>query len=150
MNDQPPALSIRNLYKGFDGREVLRGIDIEVEKGKSLVIIGGSGSGKSVLLKCIVGILKPDRGEIFVNGRDVSRQTDADRQYMNRQSGMLFQGSALFDSLRVWENVAFRLLNAERKSRKTARAKAIECLSQVGLAPEVGDLSPAALSGGMQ
>lgn len=150
MTSDTPAISIRNLHKGFDGRDVLRGVDLDVAKGQSLVVIGGSGSGKSVLLKCILGLLKPERGEISVNGRDLTKQSGADRQYMNQQSGMLFQGAALFDSLKVWENVAFRLLNADRKNRKAAKDQAIRCLAEVGLSPEVGELSPAALSGGMQ
>lgn len=151
MSNEPvPAISVRGLHKGFDGNKVLRGIDLDVNKGRSLVVIGGSGSGKSVLLKCIIGLMKPDRGSISIDGRGIAKQTDADRRYMTHKSGMLFQGSALFDSLKVWENVAFRLLNAEKKSRKVAREKAVECLGQVGLAPEVGDLHPAALSGGMQ
>jgi len=144
------TLSVRDLHKSFDGKQVLRGVDFDIDTGRSLVIIGGSGTGKSVLLKCILGLLKPDRGTVEVNGRNIAKQTTADQKYMTGQSGMLFQGSALFDSLRVWENVAFRLLNAEKKSRKVAREKAIDCLTQVGLAPEVADLQPSALSGGMQ
>ncbi|MEO1137770.1 MAG: ATP-binding cassette domain-containing protein, partial [Pseudomonadota bacterium] len=149
-NDTTPAISVRDLRKSFDGNQVLRGIDLDVDQSRSLVVIGGSGSGKSVMLKCIIGLLKPDRGTVTVAGRVISRQSDSDRRFMTEKSGMLFQGSALFDSLKVWENVAFRLLNAEKKSRKAAREKAVECLGQVGLAPEVGDLQPVALSGGMQ
>ncbi len=150
MTETTPAISVRDLHKGFDSNQVLRGVDLDVNTGRSLVVIGGSGTGKSVLLKCIIGLMRPDRGTIEVDGRNISRHTESDRRYMTRMTGMLFQGSALFDSLKVWENVAFRLLNAEKKSRKAAREKAIECLGQVGLSPEVGDLQPAALSGGMQ
>lgn len=150
MNAAKHAISVRDLHKGFDGNQVLRGVDLDVDKGRSLVVIGGSGSGKSVLLKCIIGLLKADRGTVEVGGRNIAKHTDSDRRYMTGMSGMLFQGSALFDSLKVWENVAFRLLNAEKKSRKVAREKAIACLGQVGLAPEVAELQPAALSGGMQ
>ncbi|WP_428409715.1 ABC transporter ATP-binding protein [Hyphococcus sp.] len=146
----PHTICVRDLHKGFDGNQVLRGVDIDVDKGRSLVIIGGSGSGKSVLLKCIIGLMKPDRGTVEVDGRDIARHTDSDRRFMTQRTGMLFQGSALFDSLKVWENIAFRLLNADRKSRKAAREKAIDCLAQVGLAPEIGELQPSALSGGMQ
>ncbi len=103
-----------------------------------------------MLLKCIVGLMKADRGTVEVDGRNIARHTESDRRYMTQRTGMLFQGSALFDSLKVWENIAFRLLNADRKSRKEARAKAVDCLAQVGLAPEIGDLQPSALSGGMQ
>jgi phospholipid/cholesterol/gamma-HCH transport system ATP-binding protein len=150
MSEAKNAISVRDLHKGFDGNQVLRGVDLDVEKGRSLVVIGGSGTGKSVLLKCIIGLMRPDRGSITVEGRNIAKHSDKDRQFMTGRSGMLFQGSALFDSLKVWENVAFRLLNAEKKGRHEAREKAVECLGQVGLAPEVADLQPAALSGGMQ
>ncbi len=150
MSDQKKKISVRGLHKRFESKEVLRGIDLDVDKGKSLVVIGGSGSGKSVLLKCMLGILRADRGAVEIDGRNIVRQTDADRRFMTGQSGMLFQGAALFDSLSVWENIAFRLIYSENKSRKAAREKALECLTQVGLAPEVGNLQPAALSGGMQ
>lgn len=150
MTEATTAISVRDLHKGFDGNQVLRGINLDVGKGRSLVVIGGSGSGKSVLLKCIIGLLRADKGAVEVNGRNITRHTDGDRRFMTRQTGMLFQGSALFDSLKVWENIAFRLLHAEGKPRKAAREKAIECLTQVGLAPEVGDLQPSSLSGGMQ
>ncbi|WP_375203892.1 ABC transporter ATP-binding protein [Hyphococcus sp.] len=150
MSETSHTITVRGLHKGFENNQVLRGVDIDVDKGRSLVIIGGSGSGKSVLLKCIVGLMKADRGTVEVDGRNIARHTESDRRYMTQRTGMLFQGSALFDSLKVWENIAFRLLNADRKSRKEARAKAVDCLAQVGLAPEIGDLQPAALSGGMQ
>jgi phospholipid/cholesterol/gamma-HCH transport system ATP-binding protein len=115
-----------------------------------VVVIGGSGSGKSVLLKCILGLLEADGGSIQVDGVETIGLKSIEREKILRKFGMLFQGSALFDSLRVWENVAFRLIYSERKSNKAARAKAIDCLAQVGLAREVGELSPAELSGGMQ
>ncbi|NOX94846.1 MAG: ATP-binding cassette domain-containing protein [Alphaproteobacteria bacterium] len=150
MSEAKIKISVRGLYKAFGSNQVLRGLDLDVEKGRSLVIIGGSGSGKSVLLKCILGILKPDSGAINVDGRNIARQTASDNRFINGQSGMLFQGAALFDSLPVWENIAFRLIYAQRKSRKAAREKAIDCLAQVGLAPETGELFPAELSGGMQ
>lgn len=143
-------ISVRDLHKSFEDKPVLRGVDLDVAKGRSLVVIGGSGAGKSVLLKCILGLLKPDRGIVEIAGRQIEKQTAADRRYMTKRSGMLFQGSALFDSLLVWENVAFRLLNADKLSRSAARERAQECLSQVGLSPEIGNLQPAALSGGMQ
>lgn len=151
MSETPEhTIKVRDLHKSFDGNQVLRGVDIDVDKGRSLVVIGGSGSGKSVMLKCIIGLMKPDRGVVEVDGRDIARHTENDRRYMTKRTGMLFQGAALFDSLKVWENIAFRLLNSDRQSRKAARDKAIDCLAQVGLSPEIGDLQPAALSGGMQ
>jgi len=143
-------LSIRDLHKSFGDKHILRGVDLDIADGQSLVIIGGSGTGKSVLIKCVLGLLKPDKGVIKVDDRNIARQTEGDRRYITRRSGMLFQGSALFDGLMVWENVAFRLLHAEKTKRKQAREKAVECLAQVGLAPEIGDLVPSELSGGMQ
>jgi len=150
MSDVETKILIRNLHKNFGDHEVLRGIDLDIAQGQSLVVIGGSGSGKSVLLKCVLGLLKADKGTIEIDGRNIVRQSDRDKRLITQQSGMLFQGAALFDSLRVWENVAFRLLYAENNARKTAHEKATECLAQVGLAPEIGDLSPSELSGGMQ
>ncbi len=150
MSEPEAKIEIRGLTKSFGQNHVLRGIDIDVAQGKSLVIIGGSGSGKSVLLKSILGLIKPDRGEIRVDGRNVAKHSEADKRFVAGQTGMLFQGGALFDSLKVWENVAFRLLNAERRPRGASKNKALECLAQVGLAPEVGDLKPSELSGGMQ
>lgn len=150
MSEAKKKIHVRDLKKSFGSNEVLRGVDLDVDDGKSLVIIGGSGSGKSVLIKCLLGVIKPDSGVIDIDGRDISRHTTADQRHMSRKSGMLFQGSALFDSLPVWENIAFRLLYAEKKSRKSAKDRADECLSLVGLAPEVGALSPSELSGGMK
>jgi len=150
MTSEKMKISIRDLHKSFGSNHVLRGVGLDVADGQSLVVIGGSGSGKSVLLKCVLGLIKPDNGAIEIDGANIARQTGGDRRLIADLSGMLFQGGALFDSLKVWENVAFRLVYAEKKPRKLARDKAIDCLAQVGLAPEVGDLSPAELSGGMQ
>lgn len=150
MSGAGTKISIRGLEKSFGDKKVLRGLNLEIADGRSLVLVGLSGSGKSVLLKGILGLIQPDKGEIDIDGVDVLRLSARDRAKRTRQIGMLFQGSALFDSLKVWENVAFRLLYAERKSNRSARAKAIDSLAQVGLAPEVGELSPAELSGGMQ
>ncbi|MEE2692271.1 MAG: ATP-binding cassette domain-containing protein [Pseudomonadota bacterium] len=150
MTNATPKLSIKGLEKSFGAKKVLRGVDLDLDAGRSLVIIGASGTGKSVLLKCILGLLQPDRGSIAIDGADILRLSDSKRAKATRQISMLFQGAALFDSLRVWENVAFRLLYSEGKPNKQARDRAIDCLAQVGLAPEVGDLSPAELSGGMQ
>lgn len=150
MPDDAPKISIRGLEKAFNGKPVLRGLDLDLAQGRSLVIIGMSGTGKSVLLKCVLGVIQPDRGRIAIDGVDILRLSEARRARVTRQIGMLFQGAALFDSLKVWENVAFRLIYGERRPRREAREKAVACLAQVGLAPEVGDLSPAELSGGMQ
>lgn len=143
-------ISLSGLEKSFGAKLVLRGLDLDIGEGRSLVLMGLSGSGKSVLLKCILGLIQPDKGAIEIDGADILRASARERAKRTRQIGMLFQGSALFDSLKVWENVAFRLIYSERRSNRTARAKAIDCLAQVGLAPEVGELSPAELSGGMQ
>jgi len=123
---------------------------LDVMQGESVVIIGGSGTGKSVLLKCILGILTADSGVIEVEGQDVTRLTANDRDDVNRKFGMLFQSAALFDSLPVWENVAFGLMQGRHMGHDEAKAKALETLGQVGLTKEVGELSPAELSGGMQ
>ena len=130
---------------------MLDGVDLDVMTGTSMVVIGGSGSGKSVLLKSILGLIEPDAGTIEIDGRDVLRMGRREREQVNQQIGMLFQAAALFDSLPVWENVAFGLL-AQRShlSREAARQRADDVLRQVGLDPSVGDLSPAELSGGMQ
>ena len=141
-------IELQNVHKSFGSNHVLRGVDVSVNKGKSLVIIGGSGTGKSVTIKCILGLVKPDQGTIFVDGQDVnSRERDA---FLAR-FGMLFQGGALFDSLTIWQNVAFRLLRGRlKKPQDEARAIAIEKLRRVGLKADVADKFPAELSGGMQ
>jgi phospholipid/cholesterol/gamma-HCH transport system ATP-binding protein len=145
-----PKIHIRGLKKAFGFKVVLDGIDLDVGVGESLVVIGGSGTGKSVLIKSVLGILQPDFGSIQVDGEEVVG-IDADgRERINRKFGMLFQGSALFDSLPVWENVAFGLLAQKKVNRARAREIATAKLAQVGLGPEVGLLSPAELSGGMQ
>ncbi len=141
-------ISIAGLHKAFGANRVLQGIDLLLPKGESMVIIGGSGTGKSILLKCILGLVKPDSGQIVVAGEDV---TKADREAFLARFGMLFQGGALFDSLRVWENVAFRLMRgAQKRPKDEARATALEKLRRVGLGPSVADQFPAELSGGMQ
>lgn len=141
-------IDLRDVHKAFGANKVLRGIDLTIPTGESMVIIGGSGTGKSVLLKCILGLVHPDRGTITLDGEDVAT---AARDAFLARFGMLFQGGALFDSLPVWQNVAFRLLRGARKLPKAqAREVAIEKLRRVGLKPEVADLFPAELSGGMQ
>jgi phospholipid/cholesterol/gamma-HCH transport system ATP-binding protein len=143
-------ISLKGVRKSFGPKHVLNGIDIEVGRGRSLVVIGGSGTGKSVMLKCILGILRPDGGEIIVGGENVvGLKGEARDKYLSR-FGMLFQGSALFDSLSVWENVAFGLIQGRGLARAKAKEVAIEKLAQVGLTADVGALYPAELSGGMQ
>jgi len=143
-------VELRGVKKRFGSKVVLDGIDLKIEPGKSLVVIGGSGTGKSVMIKCVLGILRPNAGEIFVDGTDVARLRGTARDTILRKFGMLFQGAALFDSLPVWENVAFGLIQGRGMRRKKARDIAIEKLAKVGLGPEVAALWPAELSGGMQ
>jgi phospholipid/cholesterol/gamma-HCH transport system ATP-binding protein len=148
---QPAAkIRIQGLTKAFGTKAVLAGLDLEVGAGESVVVIGGSGSGKSVLLKCILGILGADGGSIRIDGEEIVGLSGNAWEAVNRKIGMLFQGSALFDSLPVWENVAFGVLARQRVRRKAARELAVAKLAQVGLAADVADLSPAELSGGMQ
>ena len=151
MTEKPPTkILVRGLRKAFGAKRVLDGLDLEVGTGESLVVIGGSGSGKSVLLKCILGLLVVDGGSITVDGDEVIGVSADKREAINRKFGMLFQGSALFDSLPVWENVAFGLLAGKGMDRQRARQVATEKLAQVGLGTDVEMLSPAELSGGMQ
>ena len=145
-----PKIEVRGLYKSFGSNDVLTGVDIEVGKGESVVVIGGSGTGKSVLIKCILGLLIPDEGSIKIDGQEVTGMSAAGRESIMAKFGMLFQGSALFDSLQVWENVAFGLIQGRKMPRSEAREIAHQKLAAVGLGPEVGKLSPAELSGGMQ
>lgn len=141
-------ITLSAVTKTFGQNRVLRGVDLTIPSGQSMVIIGGSGTGKSVLLKCILGLVRPDAGTITLDGQDV---TKGDRDAFLARFGMLFQGGALFDSLRVWENVAFRLMRGPAKRPKQeARDIAVEKLRRVGLKPETADLFPAELSGGMQ
>jgi phospholipid/cholesterol/gamma-HCH transport system ATP-binding protein len=145
-----PKVELRGVKKRFGNKVVLDGLDLTIGRGESLVVIGGSGTGKSVMIKCVLGILKPDAGQIFVDGKDITHLRGGARDEVLRQFGMLFQGAALFDSLTVWENVAFGLIQGRGVARKKARDIAIEKLGKVGLGPEVAMLSPSELSGGMQ
>lgn len=141
-------ITLRKVKKSFGNNAVLRGVDLEVPRATSLVIIGGSGTGKSVLLKCILGLVHPDAGQILLDGQDVAQ---ADREAFLARFGMLFQGGALFDSLPVWQNVAFRLLRGPTKiAPEKARDIAVAKLARVGLEPQVADHFPSELSGGMQ
>ncbi|AWD20818.1 ABC transporter ATP-binding protein [Fuscovulum blasticum] len=145
-------IELRGVHKAFGANRVLQGVDLVIPRGQSMVIIGGSGTGKSVLLKCVLGLVRPDAGSITLDGQDVTRHdSGAERDAFLARFGMLFQGGALFDSMRVWENVAFRLMRgALKRPRAEAREIALEKLRRVGLGPQVADLYPAELSGGMQ
>ena len=150
MSGTVPKIRLRGLRKAFGAKQVLDGVDLDVMPGSSMVILGGSGSGKSVTIKCVLGLITPDSGTVESDGRDVLSRSAREREAVLDRTGMLFQNGALFDSLPVWENVCFKLLAQKRITRAQARDKAAEALADVGLAAAVGDLSPAELSGGMQ
>ncbi len=143
-------VEIKNLVKNFGSKEVLRGINLEVKKGESLVILGGSGSGKSVLIKTIAGLIEPTSGNILIDEKEVGNLGAKQRDKLMEKFGFLFQGGALFDSLSIWENIAFRLLYHKKMPKKQARAIALEKIAAVGLDERVADLYPSELSGGMQ
>jgi len=145
-----PKIQLIGVKKRFGSKVVLDGVDLTIDKQSSLVIIGGSGTGKSVTIKSILGIIRPDEGTILVDGEDVTHMGGAARDRVLRQFGMLFQGAALFDSLPVWENVAFGLIQGRGMARAKARDIAIQKLAKVGLTEDVAYLSPSELSGGMQ
>jgi phospholipid/cholesterol/gamma-HCH transport system ATP-binding protein len=150
MSGTTPKVELRGVKKRFGSKVVLDGIDLSIAPGESLVVIGGSGTGKSVMIKSVLGILRPDAGDIFVDGENVTRLRGRARENYLCKFGMLFQAAALFDSLPVWENVAFALIQGQGMARKKARDIAIEKLAKVGLGSDVANLSPAELSGGMQ
>ena len=131
-NGGATKLKIEGVYKSFGSNHVLNGVDLEIQQGKSLVIIGGSGTGKSVLLKCVLGILNPDKGSIEIDGQETVGLGSKDRDAVMRKFGMLFQGAALFDSLKVWENVAFGLIQGRGMDRRQAHEIAIEKIQAVG------------------
>ena len=143
-------IELNDVRKAFGSKPVLNGVDIAVQRGQSLVVIGGSGTGKSVMLKCILGIIHPDSGSIRIGGEEVVGLSGSQRDKVLSRFGMLFQGAALFDSLSVWQNVAFGLIQGKKMRRREAKEIAITKLGQVGLGAEVGELYPAELSGGMQ
>ncbi|HSK40661.1 MAG TPA: ATP-binding cassette domain-containing protein [Arenibaculum sp.] len=145
-----PKIRLIDVHKAFGSKQVLNGVNLDILSGESVVVIGGSGTGKSVMLKCILGLMAPDRGRIEIDGRDTTHLNGREREALMRRFGMLFQGAALFDSLPVWENVAFGLIQGERMARGKARDLAVEKLAQVGLNEDVAGLFPAELSGGMQ
>ena len=144
-----PKIALRGVRKAFGGTTVLNGLDLDIATGESVVVIGCSGVGKSVMLKCLLGLLRPDGGSVTIDGEEISGNRAA-RDGAMRKIGMLFQNSALFDSLPVWENVAFGLIQARGTERREARAIALETLARVGLGADAADLYPAALSGGMR
>jgi phospholipid/cholesterol/gamma-HCH transport system ATP-binding protein len=146
----PSKIALRGVTKAFGTKQVLRGIDLDVTAGESLVVIGGSGSGKSVLLKCILGLMEPDSGSIKIDGEETANLSDRERTRVMRKFGMLFQGGALFDSLKVWQNVAFGPIQSDGMPPDKARQIAIAKLANVGLGAEIGELFPSELSGGMQ
>ena len=146
----PAKIETRDLHKSFGGKHVLRGVNLTVRRGESLAVIGASGTGKSVLIKNIIGLMQPDSGSILIDGQDVTARAGREREQVTRKFGMLFQGAALFDSLPVWENIAFGLIQVQRVARPEARERAVEAMVQVGLDPDIAGRYPAELSGGMQ
>ncbi|MCF8470985.1 MAG: ATP-binding cassette domain-containing protein [Parvibaculum sp.] len=145
-----PKIELRNVCKAFGKKVILDNLNLSIAEGESVVVIGGSGTGKSVMLKCILGLLKPESGEIFIDGEEITNQHSLVREKILRKTGMLFQYAALFDSLTIWENVAFGLIQAHGMKRKEAKEIAIEKLGLVGLGPDIANKSPAELSIGMQ
>jgi phospholipid/cholesterol/gamma-HCH transport system ATP-binding protein len=145
-----PKIQLIGVKKRFGPKVVLDGVDLAIDRQSSMVVIGGSGTGKSVMIKSVLGIIRPDAGTILVDGEDVTHISGAARERVMKKFGMLFQGSALFDSLPVWENVAFGLIQGHGVARPKARDIAIQKLAKVGLSEDVAFLSPAELSGGMQ
>ncbi len=148
--DIQPKIELTDVYKSFGPKKVLQGVGFKLMPGESLVVIGGSGCGKSVLIKTIIGLMKADKGSIKIDGEETSRLSQTRRNDIMHKFGYLFQGGALFDSLPIWENVAFGLIYAESMPREEAREKALEKIMQVGMGKEIADLFPAELSGGMQ
>ncbi len=141
-----PKISLRGVSKAFGPKQVLNGVDLDIASAESMVVIGGSGTGKSVMIKCILGLIRPDAGVIEVDGKDVTRMTGRALADHQARFGMLFQGGALFDSLTVWRNVSFAVGGSARVRREAA----VAMLARVGLGPDIADLRPSELSGGMQ
>ncbi len=145
-----PKIEIRDLHKSFGRNRVLQGVNLTIMPGESVVIIGGSGSGKSVLLKCILGLIHPEQGSIKIDGEEITNLRGSELEAVRRKIGMLFQSAALFDSLNVWENIAFALIQGQGMAREEAQRTAMARLGDVGLRQEVATLYPAELSGGMR
>lgn len=150
MQELDQKIVLKQVSKTFESNQVLNGLDLSVPSGKSVVVIGGSGTGKSVMLKCVLGLMTPDSGSIIIDGKESVNCDQKTRNDFMRKFGMLFQGSALFDSLLVWENVAFGLIHGQGMNKKQAKEIAIDKIQAVGLKTEVAELHPAELSGGMQ
>lgn len=150
MTQKKTKISIRDVKKTFGSKIVLNGLNLDLFPGESLVVIGGSGTGKSVLLKNILGLLEPDSGSIQIDGSEVVGINSKEREKTLSKIGMLFQNAALFDSLSVWENVAFPLVQGQKASREMAKIAACEKLKAVGLSEEVAELYPVEISGGMK
>ncbi|WP_419827763.1 ABC transporter ATP-binding protein [Sphingomonas sp.] len=145
-----PKIRLANVAKRFGEKVVLDGVNLAIEPGESVAIIGGSGTGKSVTLKCILGLLQADAGSIMVDGEEVVGAGDRDLARIRAKFGMLFQGGALFDSMPVWRNVTFGLTKGRRREAAKMRRVAEENIERVGLGPDILDLRPNELSGGMQ
>lgn len=151
MNNTPSKISIKNLSKKFGDKKILDNLSLDLQNHESLVVIGGSGTGKSVLLKSILGLIKPDSGSIKIDGIETLKSEDkSSKPFPMAKFGMLFQGGALFDSMKVWQNIAFLHLQQNKINKKQAQELAVEKLSQVGLPAHVAQLMPSELSGGMQ
>ncbi len=147
--DSHPKLRVVNLHKSFGEKQVLKGCDLEVQEGESMVVIGGSGSGKTVLIRCIIGLIQPDEGKVYVDGSEITSLSERELNEIRKKFGMLFQGGALFDSLRIWENVGFGLRQHTRLSEEEIRKISSEKLRLVGLR-DIEELMPSELSGGMR
>jgi phospholipid/cholesterol/gamma-HCH transport system ATP-binding protein len=150
MHKKEPIIRVENLHKSFGNNKVLDGVSLSVQEQESFVVIGGSGTGKSVLIKCILGLLTPDSGDIFIQGKNVKNLSLRERQGLLSSFGMLFQGGALFDSMVVWENIAFGLIQGKRMPLAEAKGIALEKLKAVDLPESTAYVYPAELSGGMQ
>ena len=145
-----PKIRARGLFKRFGAKQVLDGLDLDIARGESVCVIGGSGQGKSVLLKCILGLVTPEQGSIEIDGEETVGINEAGRERISANLGMLFQGAALFDSLPIWENVGFGLLAAKKVNRAQARDVARAKLALVGMGDDMLDRFPASLSIGMK
>lgn len=150
FENNKPVIELKNVYKSFGSKYVLRDFDLSIYKGQSVVMLGQSGMGKSVSIRLMLGLLEADSGSIKINGNEISNFSDKEFYENNKKIGMLFQNGALFDSMTVWENVAFGLINVEKMKPEVARKIAIEKLADVGLTAKVADMMPSELSGGMK